>query len=83
MTLWTVAHQASLSIGFRMQKYWSGLPFSPPENLPKPGIEPTSLAAPASASKFLNTEPPGKFILDLSQKRKRDEGERAASELLD
>ena len=66
-----------------MQKYWSGLPFPPPENLPKPGIETTFLVAPALASKFLNTEPLGKFILDLLQNRKEDEGERAASELLD
>ena len=27
---WTVAHQAPLSIEFSRQKYWSGLPFSPP-----------------------------------------------------
>ena len=29
-TLWTVAHQASLSMGFSSQEYWSGLPFPPP-----------------------------------------------------
>ena len=26
VTLWTVAHQAALSIGFSRQEYWSGLP---------------------------------------------------------
>ena len=26
-TLWTVAHQASLPMGFSRQEYWSGLPF--------------------------------------------------------
>ena len=26
-TLWTVAHQASLSMGYFRQEYWSGLPF--------------------------------------------------------
>ena len=26
-TLWTVACQASLSMGFSKQEYWSGLPF--------------------------------------------------------
>ena len=31
---WTVAHQASLSMGFSRQEYWSGLP------CPPPGIEP-------------------------------------------
>ena len=43
-TLWTVAHQAPLSMGFSRQKYWSGLPFPSPMDLPNPGIEPMSLA---------------------------------------
>jgi len=30
VTLWTAAHQASLSIGFSRQEYWSGLPFPSP-----------------------------------------------------
>ena len=34
MTPWTVAHQAPLSMGFPMQQYFNGLPFSPPGNLP-------------------------------------------------
>ena len=41
---WTVADQAPLSMGFLMQEYWSGVPFPPPRDLPKPGIEPTSPA---------------------------------------
>ena len=41
---WTVAHQASLCMGFLMQEYWSGLPFSPPGDLPDSGIEPVSPA---------------------------------------
>ena len=41
-TLWTVAHQAPLSMGFFRQEYWSRLPFSPPGDLPDPGIEPVS-----------------------------------------
>ena len=32
-TLWTVAYQAPLSMGFSRQEYWSGLPFPSPENL--------------------------------------------------
>ena len=28
---WTVAHQASPSLGFSRQEYWSGLPFPSPE----------------------------------------------------
>ena len=43
-TLWTIAHQALLSMGFSMPEYWSGLPFPSPGHLPDPGIEPRSLA---------------------------------------
>ena len=46
-TLWTMARLAPLSIGFNRHKYWSELPCPPPENLPHPGIEPASPAAPA------------------------------------
>ena len=35
--LWTVAHQAPLSMGFPGQEYWSGMPFPPPGNPPDPG----------------------------------------------
>ena len=42
MTLWTVAHQAPLSMGVSRQEYWSGLPFPSPGYLPNPGIEPVS-----------------------------------------
>ena len=34
----TAARQVLLPIGFSLQKYWNGLPFPPPGNLPKPGI---------------------------------------------
>ena len=30
VTLWTVARQAPLSMGFSRQEYWSGLPFHSP-----------------------------------------------------
>ena len=36
---WTGAHQAPLSMGLSLQEYWSGLPFLPQQDLPKPGIE--------------------------------------------
>ena len=45
VTLWTIAHQAPLSMGFSRQEYWSGLPFSSPGNLPNPGIKPASPAS--------------------------------------
>ena len=41
---WTVAHQTPLFKGFPRQKYWSGLPFPSPEDLPDPGIQPGSPA---------------------------------------
>ena len=56
-TLWTVAHQASPSMGFSRQEYWSGLPFPSPGDLPNPGIEPGSSTLEADA---LTSEPPGK-----------------------
>ena len=43
-------------MGFFRQKYWSGLPFPSPEDLPDPGIEPRS---PALQADSLPTEPPG------------------------
>ena len=38
VTLWTIAHQAPLSMGFSRQEYWNGLPFLPPGDLPNLGI---------------------------------------------
>ena len=56
-TPWTVAHQAPRFLGFSSHKYWSGLPFPSPGNLPDPGIEPGSPTLQADA---LPSEPPGK-----------------------
>ena len=39
-TLWTLACQAPLTMGFSRQEYWSGLPCPPPGGLPDSGIEP-------------------------------------------
>ena len=47
VSLWTIARQAPVSMGFSRQEYGSGLPCSPPGHLPDPGIEPVSLMAPA------------------------------------
>ena len=47
VTLWTLAHQAPLSMGSSRQGYWSGLPCPPPGDLPDPGIKPASLMFPA------------------------------------
>ena len=54
---WTVACQSPLSMGFPRQKYWSGLSFPSPGNLPGPEIEPGS---PALLEDSLLPEPPGK-----------------------
>ena len=40
-------------MGFSRHEYWSGLPCSPPGDLPDPGIEPKSLMSPALAGGFL------------------------------
>ena len=55
-TPWTIAYQASPSLGFSRQEYWSGLPFPSPGDLPDPGIEPRSPALEADA---LTSEPQG------------------------
>ena len=60
--LWTVACQA-LSMGFLRQEYWSGLPFSPPEDLPNVGIEPVFPVSPASQADSLSMEPSGKALI--------------------
>ena len=57
VTPWTVAYQASPSMGFSRQEYRSGLPFPPPGDLPDPGIEPRSPTLQADA---LWSELPGK-----------------------
>ena len=55
-TPWTVAYQASQSIGFSRQEYWSGLPLPSPGDLPDRGIEPWS---PALQADSLPSEPSG------------------------
>ena len=52
VTPWTVAHHASLSMGFSRQEYWGGLPCPPPKDLSDPGVEPKSLMSPALAGGF-------------------------------
>ena len=53
--LWTIAHQAPLSMGFSRQEFWSGLLCPLPGDLPDPGIEPASSAAPALTGGFFIT----------------------------
>ena len=42
-TLWTVAHQTPLSMGFPRQEYWSALPFPLQGIFPTPGLNPCLL----------------------------------------
>ena len=56
-TPWTAAYQAPLSMGFSKEEYWSGLPFSPPGDLPNPGIKPSSPVSLALQAYSLPTEP--------------------------
>ena len=42
---------------FSRQEYWNGLPFSPPGDLPNPGVEPESAASLALAGGPFTTEP--------------------------
>ena len=51
--------EAPLSMEFPRQKYWSGLPFPSPGDLPDPGIE---LTSPALTGGFLTTELPGNRV---------------------
>ena len=53
-------------MGFSRQEYWSGLPFSPPGDLPDPGIKPASSAFPALTGGFFTTVPPGKPVIVLN-----------------
>ena len=74
VTLWTVACQAPLSMGFSRQESWSGLPRPSPGDLPDWGIEPASLASPspAMACRFCTTgatwEAPHRTVVGINGK---------------
>ena len=54
-TLWTVACQTPLSMGFSRQEYWSGLPYLPLGDLSNSGIQVTFLMSPVLAGVFSPT----------------------------
>ena len=64
-TLWTVACQARLCIGFSRQEYCNELPCPPPGDLPYPGIKPTS---PALQADSLPLAPHGKPKVQTAKK---------------
>ena len=55
-TLWAVAQQAPLSMGFSRQVHCSGLTGPLPGDLLDPGMEPESLMSPALAARFFTWE---------------------------
>ena len=55
VTLWTIAHQTPLSMGFSRQENWRGLPCPPPGDFPNPDIELVSLMSLALAGRFFTT----------------------------
>ena len=53
---------------FSRQEYWSGLPFSPPGELPDPGFKPMAPMSPALAGRFFTAEPlakPQRTVLNV------------------
>ena len=52
VTLWTVVHQAPLSMGFSRREYQSGQSFPPPRDLPDPAI---GTRSPTLAGTFFTT----------------------------
>ena len=62
--LWTDVLQALLPMGFSRQEYWSGLPCSPPGDLPNTAIESTSHLEHWQVG-FIPIVPPGQ-PMDLS-----------------
>ena len=59
---WTVARQASLSMGFFWQEHWSGLSCPSPGDLPNRRIEPRS---PILQAGCLLSQPPGKLDVHI------------------
>ena len=73
VTLWAIACQAPLSMGFSRQEYQNGLPCPPQGDLPDPRIEFMSLKSPALAGGFFTTELPEKpkYYTTLTQKNEK------------
>ena len=76
VTLWTVARQAPLSMGFSRQEHWSGLLCPPTGSFPDLGMKPASLTSPALADRFFTRsatwKPSGAHKMSLKYFRQRD-----------
>ena len=75
VTPWTVAYQAPPSMGFPRQKYWSGLPFHSPGDLPYPGIELWSPALQAD-SLLSQSKDQKKEVISLYPCQEKENGNR-------
>ena len=64
-SLWTLALQDPLSMGFSRQEYWNGLPYPHPGDLPDPGIKLTSPCLLHWQVNSLPLAPPGKPLMSL------------------
>ena len=67
VTPWTIARQASLSMGFSKQEYWSGLPFPSPGSLPDPGIKPAAPSLWVLVCTWTRTKTPAFLGLQLQR----------------
>ena len=63
VSLWTVARQPPLSMGFSRQRHWNGLPFPPPGDLPDSEIEPLSSGVSCVAGRFFTYQAIGKPLV--------------------
>ena len=60
VTLWTLAHQAPLSMGFSRKEYRNGLLCPPPRDLPDQTLNPSLLCLLHWQAGYLPLAPPGK-----------------------
>ena len=61
-TLWTIAHQAPLSMDFSRQEHWSGSLCPPPGDLPDLGTEPVFPALQTDSLPLSHQESPSKTV---------------------
>ena len=65
VTLWAIAHQDPLSMGFSRQEYWSGMPCRPLGDLPDPGNRPASPMSPALVGRFFTISATWEAVVTL------------------
>ena len=78
VTLWTLALQVLLSMGFSRQEYWSALPCPPSGDFPDPGIEPMYPALQVDSLLLSHQERPLYYINIINISYIRDVSEKAS-----